>query len=343
MRAALRDILCGTGLLIGAALFAQTSPFNGKALGPVGPDGAFRVLFSGHFHGSSGNRTGAPAATLQANIDVLNASGAHALLSTGDLFMDPAVDTVLYRRALFDRLTLPLFNAVGNHDLSGDTYQQAFGNTFLAFDLGDASFVVLDTERDNGSIRGEQLEALRALAQRTDRKQVFLVSHRPVWADADPTYGPLFAGNTRSVLGTNYVKEVWPVVQAIAAHTPVYWISGSMAGGAPASVFFQPHAPNITFIQSAIRDTPRDAMLVADVAADGVKWHLLPLTTQPVLAAEALDAAYWARNKGKKEAFNWRLLPYLVKSTVLHRNFWWGVLAAFLVGGLLRMILRRIL
>ena len=55
----------------------------------------------------------------------------------------------VHRRAFFDRLRVPLFNAVGNHDLSGTVYQEACGPTLTSFTLGTAAFVLLDTERDN--------------------------------------------------------------------------------------------------------------------------------------------------------------------------------------------------
>ncbi len=328
-------------LLAGAMpLLAQRSPFN--RLTPV-PDstGHLRVVFSGHFHGTSTSRSGFPAATLLAAIDTLNALDADLVISTGDLFMDVTKDTANHRRAFFDRLRVPLFNAVGNHDLSGTVYQEAFGPTLTSFTLGTAAFVLLDTERDNGRIEGEQLEAIRSLVDRTDLRQAFIISHRPVWAEGDPRYGPLFAGNTRSMLGVNFSSDVAPLLTRIARHTEVFWVSGSMAGGAPSSVFFQPEAPGITYIQSAIRDEARDALLIADIAPQGVRWRMLSLTGQQTGPVEDHDAAYWMKHKGARKPFNWRLMPYLVKTTVTHAAFWWGALAALLVLTAWRRLLRK--
>ncbi len=130
------------------------------------------------------------------------------------------------------------------------------------------------------------------------------------------------------------------MLERIAKHTHVYWISGSMGGFAPSSIFFQEHAKNITYIQCAIRDEPRDALLIADVYPDTVIWSALSLTGQKLLAPEKYDAAWWREHlKNDKPGFNWRLLPYIIKTTVLRREFWWGMLG----GALALMLLRRLL
>ena len=142
-------------------------------------------------------------------------------------------------------------------------------------------------------------------------------------------------------MGTNFEKDAYPLLEKIAEHTHVYWISGSLGGSAPSSIFFQEHAKNITYIQCAIRDEPRDALLIADVYPDTVKWSSFSLTGQKLLAPEAYDAAWWREHMGKSEGFNWRLLPYLVKTTVLRKEFWWGVLGGVLVLMLIRRLYRR--
>ncbi|MBL0043493.1 MAG: hypothetical protein IPP33_03445 [Flavobacteriales bacterium] len=174
----------------------------------------------------------------------------------------------------------------------------------------------------------------------------FIISHRPIWSEDDPQYSPLFKDNTRSLTGTNFQKDVYPLLEKIAEHAHVYWISGSLGGSAPSSIFFQEHAKNITYIQCAIRDEPRDALLIADVYPDpgsgpGVKWSSFSLTGQKLLAPEAYNAAWWRERVGKSEGFNWRLLPYLVKTTVLRKEFWWGVLGGVLVLMLIRRLYRR--
>jgi hypothetical protein len=359
-------------LLWSLSLSAQRSPFNGLEVLPADSTGHYRILIGGHFHGESTNRSGYPAATLLANLDTINSLGANLFLSTGDLFMDPVNDLPRYQRSLFSKLKMPFFNAPGNHDLSADEWgsgrlclskrcgigvmpsTSVIRSEGLSDNIGRSydcrsSFecVLFDTELADGSIVDHQFESLLNVlddALYSDScalRTLFIISHRPIWAEEDPQYSPLFEGNTRSVTGTNFQKDVYPLLEKIAERAHVYWISGSMGGQAPASIFFQQHAPNITFIQCAIRDVPRDALLIADVFPDTVKWSALSLTGQTLLAPEAYDAAWWRKHLGKSEGFNWKLLPYLVKTTVFHRAFWWGAGIMLLLVWLIRRILRR--
>lgn len=313
-----------------SAFDAQRSPYNGLQIHPPDSAGRYRILIGGHFHGASTNKSGYPAATLLANLDTINALDADLFLSAGDLFMDARKDSAHYAQALFGELGVAFFNAPGNHDLLGvDTHDPVEFD--LPFDPGrnsDTLFydrvILLNTEMNDGSLVEDQLGRLRTLTEAIGLRSLFIVTHRPIWAEDDPQYSPLFEGNTRSLTGTNFKKDVYPLLEKIAEHAHVYWISGSMGGQAPASIFFQQHAPNITYIQCAIRDEPRDALLIADVYPDTVKWSALSLTGQELLAPEAYNAEWWRERLGKSEGFNWRLLPYLVKVTVTHRAFWWG-------------------
>jgi len=351
-------------LLWSLSLSAQRSPFNGLEVLPVDSTGHYRILIGGHFHGESTNRSGYPAATLLANLDTINSLGADLFLSTGDLFMDPVNDLPRYQRSLFSKLKMPFFNAPGNHDgrhASDRVFQvQGWKQRIYAptdpdgpamswMEMPGPIIALFDTERQQGSSDNERIGILTRLLGVVDSTYratkawtpVFIISHRPIWAEDDPMYSPLFEDNTRSVIGTNFQKDVYPLLEKISKHAHIYWNSGSMGGQAPASIFFHQHAPNITFIQCAIRDVPRDALLIADVYPDTVKWSALSLTGQTLLAPEAYDAAWWRKHLGKSEGFNWKLLPYLVKTTVFHRAFWWGAGIMLLLVWLIRRILRR--
>lgn len=341
------------GVLLSAGpVHAQRSPFNGLEVLPADSSGHYRILIGGHFHGESTNRSGYPAATLLANLDTINSLGAHLFLSTGDLFMDPVKDLPRYQRSLFSKLKMPFFNAPGNHDGEdrGDPglprFQIGYNDTVPEPDGALVVFnrlahvLVLNTERNEGSVGTSTLKELSEIHD-GEPTTVFIISHRPIWAEDDPLYSDLFKDNTRSTFGTNFRKDVYPLLEKVAQHAHVYWISGSMGGQAPSSIFFQRHATNITFIQCAIRDEPRDALLIADVYTDTVKWSALSLTGQKLLAPEAYNAAWWRERVGKEEGFNWRLLPYLVKTTALHRAFWWGAGLMLLLVWLIRRIIRR--
>lgn len=323
-------------LLLAGPGRAQRSPFNGLEVPPADSTGHHRILIGGHFHGESTNRSGFPAATLLANLDTINSLGAQLFLSTGDLFMDPVKDRPRYERSLFRKLRMPFFNAPGNHDRPG---RGAHDTALAEGRYGSWAFILLDTEARDGRIDPARLARMEAIAAGV--RTLFVIAHRPLWAEDDPRYADLFKDNTRSTFGNGFQQEVYPVLARIAQHTHVYWIGGSLGGSAPSSIFFQPHAPNITYIQCAIRDEPRDALLIADVHPDTVTWSALSLTGAVLEPPPTYDADWWRARRGGTKAFHWRLLPYLIKATVLHRAFWWGVGLTLLLLLLVRRILRR--
>lgn len=333
--------LLGAAMLFQASI-AQVSPYTGIEVLPPDSAGNYRLLISGHFHGSSTNGSGYPAATLLANIDALNATKANILLSTGDLFLRPDRDSARYVEAFFSKLRLPLFNAPGNHDLEGKAYSAA-STMPLVIDMGRDRIILLDTERDNSDISGDQLQLIDGAEQDASNgvlDHLFIVSHRPIWAEREPRYGDLFHGNTRSLTGGNFKAYVLPELQRIAKHAEVYWISGSMAGGAPASIFFQQHEANITFIQSAIRDELRDAALIADVSREGITWTGMSLTGGSLEPVKTYDAAWWKAHQGKVEPFHWRRIPYLIKKVLITANYWYGCGTVLLLL-LLALFIRR--
>ncbi|MBK9148078.1 MAG: metallophosphoesterase [Flavobacteriales bacterium] len=352
-----RILFFASSLYPSATLLAQRSPFNGLEVLPADSTGQYRILIGGHFHGESSNRSGYPASTLLANLDTINALGAQLFLSTGDLYMDARKDSARYARALFSKLKVPFFNAPGNHDRSGSTSEMADEASLdLAYHTIEpdsatgelllinhvlARILVFDTELNDGSLSSYDLGRLSKLAMSESTLPVFIISHRPIWAEDDLQYSDLFKDNTRSLTGTNFRKEVFPILQRIAEHAQVYWISGSLGGQAPSSIFFQQHAPNITYIQCAIRDEPRDALLIADVHPDTVKWSAISLTGQELQAPGTYDAAWWRAQSGRGEGFNWRLLPYLIKRTLTRSEFWWGAAFAIVLVSLARRLYHR--
>ncbi|MCW3102607.1 MAG: hypothetical protein JWO09_1047 [Bacteroidetes bacterium] len=333
-------------LLLSLTSAAQViSPFNRLELKDTSDTYSFIV--SGHFHGASTNLSTFPAATVLANTDTLNSFQPAFLLTLGDVFLDLDKNYIEhYRRSLFSKLKMPVFNAVGNHDLSnGDMYEKTFGATWYFFTAGSELFIVLNTEKNDGSIDGAQLEMLQNALKKGEEqsiKNIFIFSHRPVWSENDPTFAGLFAGNTRTAIGSNnYEKELKPLLTAVSKAKPVYWMSGSMAN-APASFFYhRDEKTNITFMQTAIRDLPRDAVLLVTANKGAISFKGISLTGQSLEPVEHYGIEYWKRSVPEEEKFNYRLLPLMLFKAVTHLYFWSGFVIALLLFLLLRFVTKR--
>lgn len=320
-------------LLLNVAHAQSISPFNKK--GVVDSSNTYSFIVSGHFHGASTNISTYPASTILANIDTLNSLNPSFMMSLGDMFLD--VDQLYlehYQRTLFDKLKMPLFNAVGNHDVSnGNLYEKQFGKTYFYFKKASELYIVLNTEINDGSIKGEQLEMLiKALeiADSSSIKNIFIFSHRPVWSEENPLYETVFKENTKSNYGSvNFENEIRPLL--LKVNKPVYWISGSL-GNAPASFFFDKEQNSkLIFMQTAIRNVPHDAVLNVKVNGGVVTLNGISLTSEPLKAIESYNLNFWRETAAPEQAFNYRLLPLMIFQMVRHYYFWSGIIFSLVV------------
>ena len=318
-------------LIVSQTLSAQMiSPFNNLPIKDSSKNYSFIV--SGHFHGASTNASSFPASSLLANIDSLNSLNPLFLMSLGDLFLD-VNDTYInhYKYSLFDKLKMPLFNAVGNHDLAGNLYEKIYGKTFFSFTKGSELFIILNTELNDGSLKDEQLTLFSNsidTAQNSKIKNVFIFSHRPVWAEQIEKYNKLFSDNTRSAIGhNNFLEDIKPLLQKVSKNKNVFWISGSMGGMAPVSFFYdKEESTNVTYLQTAIRDLPRDAVLQILINNGNVSMKGISFTGQHLEPIENYNINFWNKNTAPEQSFNFRLLPYLTKQLFLNHFFWFGFL-----------------
>ncbi|MBI3134254.1 MAG: hypothetical protein HYZ14_06210 [Bacteroidetes bacterium] len=325
------------------SVYAQPiSTFNGKQVS-VDSTGNYTFIVSGHFYGDGTNKSGYPANTLLANIDWINESDACMLVCLGDLFMDIKNDLPKYRTSLFDKLQIPLFNAVGNHDLTGTIYQENFGATWFKFKLGNDIHVILDTEVGNGDIADEQLEMLKQVAEQCQNEKinnVFVYAHRTIWTESYPELEGLFADNTQSVTTTNFETDVLPVAKEISARSQLYWFAGSL-GDAPASFFyFKDSSAQISYIATAIRAMLRDAVLIVHVNNGQAIFETHSFTGQQLKPLEQYNVEFW-KSTSTAEPFNYRLIPLYIKNIFLTRYFWYGITFASVFLGLIRYIRKR--
>lgn len=292
----------------------------------------YTIIIGGHFHGSSSNVSGFPAATLLGNLDKLRLLESSFIVCTGDMYMDYEKDAFNYTQSLNTKIGAPLFNAPGNHDIIDDSKA-----IFSALALGKVLHVFLDTEFDNGHISGDQLDFLSE-QMNSQYNTLMIYSHRPIWSEEDSEMSGVFKDNTQS--GTNFAADILPMLQV--SDKIIYWFSGSLGGGAPASFFYHKQTENVTYINTGIRDLPRDGVIKADIVGEEVFFTAISLTQNEVLNIEEYNLKYWQANAGRNDKpFNYRLVPLYIKNMLKHRFFWYGAGLTLLGVGIVRFIIRR--
>jgi len=263
----------------------------------------FSFLVAGHLFGSpvlkSGDR---PAADLRSHVDEWRRAKPAFFLSLGDVFRSfapPVVDETL---AVLRSLGAPVYNAVGNHDVSRsrEAYVERFGPTFGGFRRGASLFLVLDTELDPWRISGEQLEflgeALR-LAPAAGVEHVFLFAHRVLFAPGDEDYDVVFRHcNSRADWPgtTNFAAEVRPLLAAFAKKGDVTWFSGDVGVRWSYGLFHDLDEDGVRYVAVGLGDMEWDCVVSVRVErAKGVSFDLVPLGDAAPPRLEECGPEHW--------------------------------------------------
>ena len=277
------------------------SPFNNKEILLTDAAEKYSFIVSGHLHGASSNISGFPASSLLANLDTINQLKPSFFVSLGDLFLNADKRSIKnYEGSFFQKIDFPLFNAVGNHDISNE-YKKRFGPTFFSFAIKSEVYIFLDTEINDGSLKSDQYDflnnAIINASLNKNIKNIFVFSHRPVWAENNKQFKGLFADNTRTEIGmNNFESDIKPLFINISKFKNIYWMSGSF-GNAPVSFFYaKDNDFNITYIQTAIRDVPRDAVLLVNINSGKVSFKGISLTGQKLKNIEEYNIDFWKSN-----------------------------------------------
>ena len=170
------------------------SQINGKILDCKEPPEEYSFLVCGHIYGSV-----YPSASFLANIDMMNNTGAKFFVLLGDMLRISNEEHANNFKKSIATLRMPLFNAVGNHDVGNrEFYENNYGRTYYDFIYGMTKFIFLDTElstkdyQTSGEIIGNQLEyftrACEEALKNPDIKNVFIFSHKLIWSVNNPDY-----------------------------------------------------------------------------------------------------------------------------------------------------------
>ena len=161
-----------------------------KGLAPIPPNEPFTFAVLGDNRGDDTGQQ--PAAFLELLRALREQAPAPAFaLDTGDMIYGYTWDQRQAReqwRLYIDAtksIPFPSFHVPGNHDIwdkpSGRLYRELWGQTYFAFDYGNARFIGLDTESGLGRLGEEQFRWLEQQLKTAAQRNVFLFFHRPVF------------------------------------------------------------------------------------------------------------------------------------------------------------------
>jgi len=312
------------------------SQINGKILDSNNVPEKYSFLVCGHIYGDP-NPSVYPSASFHANMNMMNNTDAKFFVSLGDMLRISNEEHADNFKKSIATLRMPLFNAVGNHDVSNrEFYENNFGRTYYDFTYGSEKYIFLDTELSaKGEIIGDQMEyfmrACEEALKNPDISNVFIFSHKLIWS-VKSDYQIVYKHSNAPYYfdTTSFIDNIEPILNQLAKKKAVYWISGDIGVQWSLPIFFQKErGTNITFAAVGIGDTEKDAVLKIDVNNGEIDIIPISLTHSEVYSIEYYGTKYWENYFQNISTENISIESRLIR-VIRNKYFWAGAIGAFL-------------
>jgi len=231
------------------------------------------IIAGGHFFGNSSNSLFSSPSVL-ANLDLFDSSRVDLAILLGDNIQRLSEPNIrLFRRAYLNQLNIPVFNAVGNHDISPDPvldyygydpmrYTREFGDPFSSFVFGHVLILVIDTEnsgsrpKGNGFLSEKQIQQIQNAISRTsgiELRSILLFGHKEI-----------------NLWTNNFHQEIVPLFSRfLEKGVKVIYFSGDKGLGNPSVYQVQDTVSGIHFYHSHIQNDSTDNLLEISVQMNG--------------------------------------------------------------------------
>lgn len=314
------------------------SPINDKVLVLPETSQKFSFFAVGHIYGAPGSASVFPSSTLLANIEMINNNNAKFIISMGDNFQkgeEKYIESFIMSTS--SKIEIPMFNAVGNHDvIDRELYESYFGQTNLDFRYGSNLFIILDTEKDNGEIIGEQLNylnnTLNYAIKTKNINNVFIISHKLIWCVNDEELEVVYQnlnGNGGYAENDNFKNIVLPEIIRTSKTKNIYMLSGDIGVGWSLPLFYHKDTNNIIYIATGLGDTEKDTILHITVSKEGlVAFKTVSLTGEESEDLKHYDIDYWNNYFENKNKITDKIM-----NVFKNRYFHFGVLFNLMLVG----------
>lgn len=267
-------------------------------------DEPIKFLVSGHIYGKPGEDDFHPSPTLLRNISLLRLENPDFVVFLGDTVWKPSNENFdLLDLLILDPFEVPVFNAVGNHDVTKrDLYQSRYGNTVYAFVYKHQLFFILDTTLKYYDLNADQLSfvenTIEDQIQISDITTVNIFMHHVLFLDEGEVSGkqllkPNEGDGTSAAFHEFLQSTIYPISQSI----PVYIYAGDVGAfskGNLSPLYKKSPDYDVTFVATGIGNNKFDSILIVQEDPNGLL-NISPfsLTGKSMNPIENYDFQYW--------------------------------------------------
>ena len=245
----------------------QTAAMNGQDL----PENQLPVSFlvAGHIYGRPGENKPHPAQSLVTHLPELIDLKPDFLVLLGDIVWKPSdTNFDLVEDLILDQFDVPVFNAVGNHDVTKrEIYSSRYGDTIFAFLYKNQLFIILDTTLKYAEVTSDQYDFILEMVEEHDDniQAVHIFMHHVLFLDQTQIHNKSLLkpnegdGNSEEFL-TFINEQLIPITELL----PVYIYAGDVGAiqGGNLSPFYEQHPDHpVFFLATGLGDYPEDSVL----------------------------------------------------------------------------------
>jgi hypothetical protein len=312
----------------------------------------YNFLVAGHIYGDARTKTVLPSASMLANIDSINALDANFMILLGDNYYKAEIIYISnFIHFFLDKIKIPVFNAVGNHELIGSNlYIEYFKDTFFAFKYMKDYFIILNTEGNDNIISDQSM----FLDNQTDIinndmniGNIFIFTHKLLWSVNSQRYKIVYNHLNNTVGYINQLKlknKIFDLIESIDNN--VYWFAGDIGDKKSLPLFYDCDSTGrIHYIATGIGDTKNDYMLKIGVnpdKKDNINFDVISLTRYPANKLKSYNLRFW-KEYFKEDTYSYistksQFLFFRIKNLVSHRYYWYGMITIIVLGLILKII-----
>ena len=282
-----------------------------------------KFLVAGHIYGNYKNEESIyPSSSFVANIDTINQHSSSFLVLLGDSYRKSTVAHIeAFKASVIDKIDMPIYSVIGNHEsVDRSVYADIFGDTYFSFFYCENLYIFIDSEESEHShFSDNQLEFLKGTLQTIQGvKNVFIFSHKLIWASQDNKYQPVW--NAMNVRGKQadygyYISNIRPLINEISNTSSVYFISGDIGLLSPETVFYDKD-DYVSYIATGLGDRSDDNILAVSISAEhSVDFDVIPLAHEPARDITSYGLSAWSFDQHPDSSkLYFRYLWFLLKA-----------------------------
>jgi len=283
---------------------ADVQGINNVILKNQEPSSGFSFLVMGHIYGSYGSAPHvwdrsylSPALPLLHTLKNFDQSDVNFVISLGDIVNDwSEEDLYVLDKVFLDKFDIPVFNAVGNHDViqGQEVYQRRFGPTSQFYLYGNSLFIILDSQHLNFEVF---LAGINKAKKNPAIRNIFIAMHQPLFLAKDPKFLPVLSNtNARTIFKNDnqFMVQFYPKLESLSREKQIFLMAGDIGVDAEWSYsIFYHREGNIHFLANGLGDTANDAILHVISNSEGVKIIPISLLGKKMHAIDHYGIKFW--------------------------------------------------